>query len=290
MRPTHKPLAIATSIAAWTPSWLRRYQPPRARAGAADLGWRRALAWSAAISAILYDVFASLLAAMTIAGAFWVGVLAARRLRDWGDGRRAIEEGDGPARLALPPSAPPNDPRTRRVRAALTARLGELHLGSDSGNEAPARDELTLLTTRPGDVVMIEGAEDYIVEGVVNLREGARASVLLVLDDGGHEKWLVGAPDDATLVWLDPVPEHNLAGEPPRYLQRGELEYTLARRGQASAAGLGAHKRPGEGRVATYLFRATGDKVAWAERWGDRVFLGEGRMLAASMVTLLPGS
>lgn len=33
---------------------------------------------------------ASLLAAMTIAGAFWVGVLAARRLRDWGEGRREI--------------------------------------------------------------------------------------------------------------------------------------------------------------------------------------------------------
>ena len=36
---------------------------------------------------------ASLLAAMTIAGAFWVGVLAARRLRDWGEGRRALEDG-----------------------------------------------------------------------------------------------------------------------------------------------------------------------------------------------------
>ena len=33
---------------------------------------------------------ASLLAAMTIAGAFWVGILAARRLRDWGDGRRQL--------------------------------------------------------------------------------------------------------------------------------------------------------------------------------------------------------
>src|SRR5690606_6211840 len=42
----------------------------------------------------------SLLAAMTIAGAFWVGVLAARRLRDWGDNSRALERGDAPLALA----------------------------------------------------------------------------------------------------------------------------------------------------------------------------------------------
>jgi hypothetical protein len=56
---------------------------------------------------------ASLLAAMTIAGAFWVGILAARRLRDWGDGRRQLSEGEGAhAPLALAPGA---------VAAAATA-------------------------------------------------------------------------------------------------------------------------------------------------------------------------
>ena len=56
---------------------------------------------------------ASLLAAMTIAGAFWVGVLAARRLRDWGEGRRALEEGGGttPLAIAAVSGAPPDDAR-----------------------------------------------------------------------------------------------------------------------------------------------------------------------------------
>ena len=41
----------------------------------------------------------SLFAALTIAGAFWVGVLAARRLRDLGEGEHAL--GEGEVHLAL---------------------------------------------------------------------------------------------------------------------------------------------------------------------------------------------
>lgn len=61
---------------------------------------------------------------MTIAGAFWVGVLAARRLRDWGEGRRALEEGDPrPLAIAAVSGAPPNDDATRRVRAMVADRI-----------------------------------------------------------------------------------------------------------------------------------------------------------------------
>jgi hypothetical protein len=67
---------------------------------------------------------ASLLAAMTIAGAFWVGVLAARRLRDWGEGRRALEEGGTtPLAIAAVSGAPPDDVGSRRVRALVAQRI-----------------------------------------------------------------------------------------------------------------------------------------------------------------------
>jgi hypothetical protein len=69
---------------------------------------------------------ASLLAAMTIAGAFWVGILAARRLRDWGDGRRQLSEGEGhhpPLALAAASSSTSagnlHDAVSQRIRARV---------------------------------------------------------------------------------------------------------------------------------------------------------------------------
>ena len=66
---------------------------------------------------------ASLLAAMTIAGAFWVGVLAARRLRDWGDNSRALEHGEAPLALAAASGAPSNDDSIKKVRNRVAERL-----------------------------------------------------------------------------------------------------------------------------------------------------------------------
>lgn len=247
---------------------------------------------------------ASLLAAMTIAGAFWVGVLAARRLRDWGEGRRALDEGGGtPLAIAAVSGAPPDDAASRRVRALVAQRIKDHHfrarraLPRAAGSDEPAatRDETTLGTLRVGDVVVLDDGDpevgnDFLVDGVVNLREGGTTSVVAVLSDGDRRRWLVGADGQDRWLLVEPVGDHLLSGEPPRNIRRTRGLYTLERRGQASAAAVGRHERPAQSRVATYLYRASGRDVLWLERWGSEVLMGEGQAVESSSVSFLPGS
>lgn len=249
---------------------------------------------------------ASLLAAMTIAGAFWVGVLAARRLRDWGEGRRALEEGGTtPLAIAAVSSTPPDDASSRRVRALVAQRLkdhrwsGDRALPRGSGTQTDATqrgdDELGLSTLRVGDVVVLDDRDptqgnDFITEGVINLREGGTTTVVANLSDGDRRRWLVGADGQERWLLLTPVVDHGLSGEPPRNIRRDRGLFTLERRGQASAACMGTHDRPSQSRAATYLYRATGRDVLWLERWGSEVLMGEGQSLEASSVSFLPGS
>ena len=125
---------------------------------------------------------ASLLAAMTIAGAFWVGVLAARRLRDWGEGRRAIDEGHAPPlALAAASGAPPDDPTSRRVRELVAERLSNPRVRPGAiaprqlvSADAGSRTELGLGTLRQGDVIVVEAA-DAGADGITaHLREDRR--------------------------------------------------------------------------------------------------------------------
>jgi hypothetical protein len=246
---------------------------------------------------------ASLLAAMTIAGAFWVGVLAARRLRDWGEGRRAIEEG-GPTPLALAAAsgAPPDDPRTRRVRELVAQRLRqdrtrELASTAWAASEAPrtGAEDLDLGSLRVADVVVVETTDgeldgDFIVEGLVHLREGGSTSVVANMVDGSRRRWLIGSPDGDRWMIAEPVTGHGLSGEPPRHIRRDGRDYALERRGQASAAGMGRHGRPELPRVATYLYTASARDALWLERWGHEVVMGQGRMIERHEVSFLPGS
>lgn len=239
----------------------------------------------------------SLLAALTIAGAFWVGVLAARRLRDWGDGRRALDEAERhPLALAAATGTPPNDAGTQRVRALVAARIqSELKTGAGALPPASDRSEVGLEGLRPGDVVVIDGTEvgadgDYLVEGVANLREGQTTTRVAVMADGSRRRWLVGAEEEARWMVVEPVEGHGLVGEPPRQIHRDSRSYTLERRGQASAASMGEHGRPESGRVATYVYREVGSGVLWLERWGDQVLLGEGHTIPAHATSFLPGS
>jgi hypothetical protein len=249
---------------------------------------------------------ASLLAAMTIAGAFWVGVLAARRLRDWGEGRRALEEG-GPSPLALAAAsgAPPDDSASRRVRELVAQRIKDNRWsggrplprgsGAQAGAVGPAEGELGLTTLRVGDVVVLDGADaelgsDFITDGVVNLREGGVTTVVANLSDGDRRRWLVGAEGQDRWLLLTPVNDHGLSGEPPRNIRRDRGLYMLERRGQASAACVGRHDRPAQSRAATYLYRATGRDVLWVERWGNEVLVGEGQAIDAGSFSFLPGS
>ncbi len=246
--------------------------------------------------------FASLLAAMTIAGAFWVGVLAARRLRDWGEGRRALDDGTSPLALAAAGGAAPDDPRTRKIRALVAERLrhdrpqtGPVNTvrGQPTPDGAPA--DLDLSTLRAGDVVVVEAGEqdhdgDYIVEGIAHLREGGQTTVVAVMQDAGKSRWLVGPPNSEEWYIVAPVAGHGLSGEPPRNITRERGMYSLMRRGQASAACTGQHGRPELPRVATYVFSGGGKDVLWLERWDHDVVLGEGRTIEAHAVSFLPGS
>ncbi len=248
---------------------------------------------------------ASLLAAMTIAGAFWVGVLAARRLRDWGEGRRALEDGGAtPLAIAAVSGAPPDDDATRRVRALVARRIknhrwsGDRALPRAAGAEddpSADREDTSLATLRVGDVVVLDGVDpelgtDFIVEGVINLREGGTTSVVANLADGDRHRWLVGSEGQERWLLVEPVVDHGLSGEPPRNIRRPRGLYGLERRGQASAACVGRHDRPAQSRAATYLYRAASRQVLWLERWGSEVFMGEGEAIDTSAVSFLPGS
>ena len=257
---------------------------------------------------------ASLLAAMTIAGAFWVGILAARRLRDWGDGRRQLSEGEGQhAPLALAaassgtgmsagsggsgPGGLLHDAVSQRIRARVAQRL-QGRIGPtvprtiDVDPESP---DLGLTGLRQGDVVVIESGNaemdgDYLVDGVVNLREGATVTVVVVMTDADRTRWLVGSPEQDRLLLCEPIRGHGLSGEPPRHIHHADHDYALERRGQSSAAGVGMHGRPALPRVATYVYRAGPDQSLWLERWGEQVLMGAASSVSANDVHFLPGS
>ena len=264
---------------------------------------------------------ASLLAAMTIAGAFWVGILAARRLRDWGDSRRQLAEGEGnhaPLALTAGPGAVimgssgamaiasmtqqgnPNmlhDAVSQRIRARVAQRL-QGRIGPTIARTIdpdPEAADLGLTSLRQGDIVVVETGDptrdgDYLVDGVLNLREGAAVTVVVVMTDADRTRWLVGAPDQDHLALCEPIRGHGLSGEPPRHIHHADHDYALERRGQSSAAGVGMHGRPAMPRVATYLYRAGPDQTLWLERWADQVLMGAATSVSAHDIHFLPGS
>ncbi len=239
----------------------------------------------------------SLLAAMTIAGAFWVGVLAARRLRDWGDGRRMLEEAEAPLALAAASGASVDDPASQKVRALVAERL-QASLSRDRGHDELARrslDALTLTRLRVSDVVMLETAEpgldgDYLVEGVVTMREGPKTTVAVSMADGDRRRWLVGAEGEPEWLVVEPEHGHGLSGEPPRNIELDHENFTLERRGQATVAAIGRHGRPEGSRVGTYVYRSSGRRALWVERWGSDLRIGRGAVIEATTVSFLPGS
>ncbi|MCA9682207.1 MAG: DUF4178 domain-containing protein [Myxococcales bacterium] len=244
----------------------------------------------------------SLLAAMIIAGAFWVGVLAARRLRDWGDSSRMLEGGE--ATLALPAASgsPSENPSVKKVRARVAERL-QASLASGRGlaasTDAPrAAEDLDIDGLRMGDVVLIETGDsraegDFVVEGLLRLREGGVTTVVVIMADGARRRWLIGSRELDEWYAVEPVEGHGLAGEPPRNVQpRADNPriYALSRRGQSTVAAIGDHGRPAGSRVGTYVYRAGAREVLWLERWGGEVFMGEGLILPRHAVSFLPGS
>jgi hypothetical protein len=241
---------------------------------------------------------------MTIAGAFWVGVLAARRLRDWGDNSRALEQGgDGPLALAAASGAPSENSSVKKVRDRVAERLqASLENGrgmaAAGGNAPRAAEDLDIEGLRAGDVVLIEASDsrvegDFVVEGILRLREGGTTTVVAIMADGARKRWLIGSRESEDWFAVEPVLDHGLAGEPARNVQPhpdSPRVYALARRGQASVAALGSTGRPSGSRVGTYVYRAGARDVVWIERWGTQIIMGEGLALARHAVSFLPGS
>ncbi len=245
----------------------------------------------------------SLLAAMTIAGAFWVGVLAARRLRDWGDNSRVLEQADAPLALAAASGAPSDNDSVKKVRARVAERLqASLASGGGmvaaAGNAPRSAEDLDIDGLRIADVILIEAAGlrvdgDFVVEGILRLREGSSTTVVAIMADGERKRWLIGSRDSEDWFIVEPVLGHGLAGEPPRNVQARRDDprmYALARRGQASVAAVGDHGRPAGSRVGTYVYRAGTRDVLWLERWGSEILMGEGVALARHSVSFLPGT
>lgn len=245
----------------------------------------------------------SLLAAMTIAGAFWVGVLAARRLRDWGDNSRALEQGETPLALGPASGAPSDNDSVKKVRSRVAERLrASLDSGGGivaaGGNAPRSAEDLDIEGLRIGDVILIEAVGpsvdgDFVVEGILRLREGSTTTVVAIMADGERRRWLIGSRESEDWYAVEPVIGHGLAGEPPRNIQPRRDDprmYALARRGQASVAAVGSHGRPAGSRVGSYLYRAGARDVLWLERWGTEIVMGEGIALARHAVSFLPGS
>ncbi len=131
---------------------------------------------------------------------------------------------------------------------------------------------------------------DFLVEGLLHLREGGTTTVVVDMTDAGRRRWLVGSARGEQWMLVEPVHGHGLSGEPPRHVRRGNADYSLLRRGQASAAGTGRHGRPELPRVATYVYGASARDVLWLERWDREILMGEGKLIDAAEVSFLPGS
>lgn len=205
-----------------------------------------------------------------------------------------LEEGET-ATLALPAAATvaaADEGSTERIRSRVAQRIARQQ--PRALPEAP-RQDLNLETTRVGDVVLVEGTQDgqdgdYIVEGVLRLREGSASTVVLTMVDGSRKRWLVGGEVREEWLLLEPKGDQGLGGEPPRNLQIDGRNYTLTRRGQSSVAGVGRHGRPDGTRLGTYLYQADSRHVLWLERWGKDVLVGAGERIDGNMVGFLPGS
>ena len=238
--------------------------------------------------------FTPLLAAMVIATAFWGGVLLARRLRDWGDGRPMLDESSRVP--ALPAAREAASDVQKRIRARVAERI-HAELASDglSAQSPRSSEELRVDGIRVGDVVTVEAGSaehdgDFIVDGFVRMQEGGSTRIVGIMADAGRRRWLVADLTEQRWLIVAPVLEHDFRDEPPRTIRLHNVAFVLEHRSQATGAASGRHGRPAGTRVATYSYRGPGDTAVWLERWGRQVLVGEGIGIARHDVTFLPGS
>ncbi|MEE9382092.1 MAG: DUF4178 domain-containing protein [Nannocystaceae bacterium] len=237
-----------------------------------------------------------LLAAVVIASAFWGGVLLARRLREWGDGRPMLDEGGrAPALPAATPDAA-HGGGVKRIRARVAERI-HAELASDglTGQQSREAEELTVDRIRPKDVVTVESGVashdgDYLVDGFVRMEEGGITRIVVAMADGQRRRWLVADVGAQRWLVVDPVVDHSFSDEPPRTIRRHGVPFLLEHRTQVAAAASGRHGRPDGSRVGVYHYRGPGYSALWLERWGREILMAEGDSVARQDVSFLPGS
>lgn len=244
---------------------------------------------------------APFLAAMTIAGAFWVGLIAARRLREWGECQDALEGEPELRALAPAAGASPEGPVALRVRTQLAHAIDEkLKAGGWTPSELAPRGDTAVSweVLRRFDIVILEGVSaphqgDYLLESMLHLRETGHTSYVLGLSDAGRAVTLVAQPNEQSCYLLEEVRDHGLSGEPPRHLTlpgAPEQSYALLRRGQASVVRFGPTHRPEAPRLSFYIYRSGAGAPLWVERWGHEVRVFAGEQISEHSVRFLPGS
>mgnify|MGYP002641155346 CR=1 FL=1 len=152
------------------------------------------------------------------------------------------------------------------------------------GGEQEDDVERPLHRCRPEDIVMCEG-QDWLVEEVLHLSEGARAWVDIRLADGSEQAWLVVTVRDDTFVGFGRPVELPAMDAPGRQVEAQGKIFSMDRQGTALLEQGPQHvrfweyQRPGSAR----LWHRQGE--AGGSTW---TFLGE--RLPSHQVTFLPGS
>lgn len=150
------------------------------------------------------------------------------------------------------------------------------------GASGKALLERTIKDVRPNDVVQ-HGGQDWLVEGVVTYDEDGHQWRGARMVDGANEAWLIVGLDrtpalDARLYRIDPSVQ--VGGHPADTITLGETTFTLAKRGNASAAtegSMGAFPATGGARGRWWRYTAAGGRSMLIEQWGDtfRALVGD---------------
>ena len=174
--------------------------------------------------------------------------------------------------------------RKRRKRRLEDADPAPPLLLTDGGGPGPEEVERPLHRCRPEDIVMCEG-QDWLVEEVFRLSEGARAWVECRLADGSEQAWLVVSERDDAFVGFGRSLELPAMDSPGRQVEaRGEI-FSMDRQGTALLG-------QGPEQVRFWDYQRPGSARLW-HRQGEapgstRSFMGE--RLPGHQVTFLPGS
>jgi hypothetical protein len=161
--------------------------------------------------------------------------------------------------------------------------------------------ERTIHDVRVGDVVT-QGAQDFLVEGVIQYDEDGHVWRSARVIDGTDTHWLMIGLErigPVVLRWLEVDESLELAGYPPETLFAGGVRYTLDRRGTASCRFTGDVGRlpgtrsgPAEAveRCRWWKYDAAGDDTLIVEQWSGEYRALRGSTVNDALIDLIPGS